>query len=77
LRNQVLGRNILVISKGNDDLFIQSLGIDQENFNILIQSDSESLTSIGSWIDVVLLFDPQLNALEQGNISAFVENVEE
>ncbi|MHA2431223.1 MAG: oligosaccharide flippase family protein, partial [Promethearchaeota archaeon] len=67
-------RNILVISKGNDDLFIQSLGIDQENFNISIQSDSEPLTSIGSWIDVVLLFDPQLNALEQGNISAFVEN---
>ncbi|MFW9945242.1 MAG: oligosaccharide flippase family protein [Candidatus Odinarchaeota archaeon] len=67
-------RNILVISKGNDDLFIQSLGIDQENFNISRQSDSDPLNSIGPWIDVVILFDSQLSASKQGNISTFVDN---
>ncbi|MFX0148737.1 MAG: hypothetical protein ACFE8E_13445, partial [Candidatus Hodarchaeota archaeon] len=66
-------KNVLVISKGNDQLFLQSLGIDQANFNISIISDTEPLTSIGTWIDVVIVFDAILNGSEQQVISEFVE----
>ncbi|MFX1497431.1 MAG: hypothetical protein ACFFBH_07890, partial [Promethearchaeota archaeon] len=67
-------RNVLVISKGNDRLFLQSLSIDQEDFNISIISDNEPLTPIGSWIDAVIVFDARLNTSEQGIISNFVNN---
>ncbi len=66
-------KNILLISKGNDDLFVQSLGIDEDNFNISQVSDNEPLSSIGSWIDIVILFDAQLNSLEQEIISNFAD----
>ncbi|MFX0023016.1 MAG: oligosaccharide flippase family protein [Candidatus Hermodarchaeota archaeon] len=66
-------KNILFISKGNDELFVQSLGIDRENFNISTVSDSEPLVSIGSWIDTVILFDVQFNSSEQQIISTFVD----
>jgi len=57
-------KNILLISKGNDSTFVQSLGIDKENFNISSVSDSEPLISIGSWFDTVILFDVQFNSTE-------------
>ncbi|MFW9877347.1 MAG: oligosaccharide flippase family protein, partial [Candidatus Thorarchaeota archaeon] len=66
-------KNILLISKGNDELFVQSLRIDQCNFNISRVSDSEPITSIGSWIDVVILFDVQFNSSKQQIISNFVD----
>jgi len=66
-------KNILLISKGNDDLFVQSLGIDRDNFNITRVSDSDPLVSIGSWIDVVILFDVQFNSSEQQIISDFID----
>ncbi|MFW9818343.1 MAG: oligosaccharide flippase family protein, partial [Candidatus Thorarchaeota archaeon] len=65
-------KNILFISKGNDKLFVQSLGIDRENFNITTVSDSDPLVSIGSWIDTVILFDVRFNSSEQQIISSFV-----
>ncbi|MFX0006220.1 MAG: oligosaccharide flippase family protein [Promethearchaeota archaeon] len=65
-------KNILFISKGNDSLFAQSLGIDKENFNISTISDSEPLVSIGSWIETIILFDVQFNSSEQQIISNFV-----
>jgi len=68
-----VSKNVLVISKGNDELFLQSLGIDQADFNISIKSDTEPLTSIGSWIDVVIVFDALLNGSEQQLVSDFVE----
>lgn len=66
-------KNVLLISKGNDDLFVQSIGIDQDNFNFSIVSDSVPLVSIGSWIDVVILFDVQFNSSEQQIVSSFVD----
>ncbi len=65
-------KNILLISKGNDDEFVQSLGIDRENFNISQVYDSEPLLSINSWIEIVILFDPQFSSSEQQIISNFV-----
>ncbi|MFW9900212.1 MAG: oligosaccharide flippase family protein [Candidatus Thorarchaeota archaeon] len=67
-------KNILLVSKGNDDLFVQSLGIDYDNFNISQVSDSEPLLSIGSWIDIVILFDTQLNSLEHQIVSNFTKD---
>ncbi len=66
-------KNILFISKGNDDSLVQSLGIDKENFNITAVSDSDPLVSIGSWVDTVILFDVQFNSSEQQIISNFVD----
>jgi len=66
-------KNILLISKGNDELFTQSLGIDKDNFNISIIPDSAPLKSIGSWVDVVILFDVQFNSSEQQIVSNFVD----
>ncbi|MFW9827902.1 MAG: oligosaccharide flippase family protein [Candidatus Thorarchaeota archaeon] len=63
----------MLISKGNDNLFTQSLEIDRSNFNITRISDSEPLISIGSWIDITILFDSQLNNIEQQVISNFTE----
>ncbi|UCC20791.1 MAG: oligosaccharide flippase family protein [Promethearchaeota archaeon] len=65
-------KNILLVSKGNDNLFVQSLGIDQCSFNISFP-EGGSLESIGSWIDVVILFDAHLNTLEQSIVSNFVD----
>ncbi|MFX1568076.1 MAG: oligosaccharide flippase family protein [Promethearchaeota archaeon] len=67
-------KNILLVSKGNDDLFVQSLGIDHDNFNISQVSDSEPLLSIGSWIDIVIIFDAQLNSLEHQVVLNFTED---
>ncbi len=66
-------KNVLIVSKGNDDLFIQSIGIDHDNFNISLKSDMEPLESIGSWNDVVILFDTRFDALEQQKVSNFVD----
>ncbi|MFX0137831.1 MAG: oligosaccharide flippase family protein [Candidatus Hodarchaeota archaeon] len=66
-------KNILLITKGNDELFVQSLGIDKDNFNITKISDSDPLTSIGPWIDVIVLFDAELNTIEQDIVSNFVD----
>jgi O-antigen/teichoic acid export membrane protein len=66
-------KNILLISKGNDSSFVQSIGIDKENFNISSVSDSDPLISIGSWFDTVILFDVQFNSTEQQIISSFVD----
>ncbi|MFX0038106.1 MAG: oligosaccharide flippase family protein [Promethearchaeota archaeon] len=66
-------KNVLLISKGNDNLFIQSLGIDKDNFNISTHSDSDPLVSIGSWVDVVILFDAQINSAEQQIVSSFID----
>ena len=51
---------------------MQSLGIDRENFNISQVYDSEPLLSINSWIEIVILFDPQFSSSEQQIISNFV-----
>jgi len=67
-------KNILLISKGNDELFVQSLEIDHDNFNISIISDSEPLSSIEPWIDIVILFDAQLNNVEQQLVSNFIDD---
>jgi O-antigen/teichoic acid export membrane protein len=66
-------KNILVVSKGNDEEFLQSLRIDKDNFNVTSIADGEPLISIGSWIDAVVLFDVQLNSSEQQTISSFVD----
>jgi O-antigen/teichoic acid export membrane protein len=65
-------KNILLVSKGNDELFVQSLGIDKD-FNISRVPDTNPLVSIGTWIDVIILFDAQLNSSEQQIISNFVD----
>ncbi|MFW9969122.1 MAG: oligosaccharide flippase family protein [Candidatus Odinarchaeota archaeon] len=66
-------KNILLISKGNDRLFVQSIGIDHDNFNISVVPDTEPLVSIGSWIDVIILFDVKFNTSEQQIVSNFVD----
>ncbi len=66
-------KNILLISKGHDKLFVQSLGIDKDNFNISTIPDSAPLMSIGSWVDVIILFDVQFNSSEQQIVSNFVD----
>ncbi|MFX1327165.1 MAG: oligosaccharide flippase family protein [Promethearchaeota archaeon] len=66
-------KNILFISKGKDDLIIQSIEIDSDNFNISYISDNEPLESIGSWIDVVFLFDVQFSSSEQQIVSNFID----
>ncbi|MFX1453331.1 MAG: oligosaccharide flippase family protein, partial [Promethearchaeota archaeon] len=66
-------KNILLISKGNDDLIVQSLEIDHSNFNITVISDTDPIMSIGTWIDITILFDARLNSSEQQIISNFTE----
>ena len=65
-------KNILVISKGNDKLFRQSLGVDTKNFNISVISESDPLTLAG--IDVVMIFDAILTPSKMGLIESFVDN---
>ena len=65
-------KNILVISKGNDKLFRQSLGVDTKNFNISVISESDPLTLAG--IDVVMIFDAILTPSKMGVIESFVDN---
>ncbi|MFX1390207.1 MAG: oligosaccharide flippase family protein [Promethearchaeota archaeon] len=67
-------KSVLLISKGSDDLFVQSLEIDQNNFNITQISDTVPISSIGSWIDITILFDAQLDTSEQQVISNFTDN---
>ena len=67
-------KNILIISKGNDTHFIQSLQIDQNNFEISIVSDSTQITSIDSVVDVVVIFDASLESSEIALIGNFVDN---
>ncbi|TFG16834.1 MAG: hypothetical protein EU531_05110, partial [Promethearchaeota archaeon] len=65
-------KNILVISKGNDTLFLQSLQIDEENFNISVVSAEASSIPIGSWIDSIIIFDSILNNDTQTDISNYI-----
>jgi energy-coupling factor transporter transmembrane protein EcfT len=54
-------KNILLITKGNDTLFRQSLQIDRDSFNISIVSATSPSISIGSWIDSIIIFDSMLS----------------
>jgi len=66
-------KNILFISKGNDTLFLQSLQIDEENFNISVVSAEASSISIGSWLDSIIIFDSILTNDTQTDISNYVK----
>ena len=65
-------KNILVISKGNDTFFRQSLQIDAENFNISFISATSPSISIGSWIDCIIIFDSILLNDTQNDLSDFI-----
>jgi len=65
-------QNILVISKGSDTLFRQSLGVDTQNFNISVISESDPLTLSG--IDAIIIFDAILTPSKMGVIESFVDN---
>ncbi|NHJ24893.1 MAG: lipopolysaccharide biosynthesis protein [Candidatus Lokiarchaeota archaeon] len=67
-------RNLLIVTKGSDSLFLQGYNIDKDNFNISTVLDTDSLITIGSWIDSVLIFDADLSLLSQNTILDFVEN---
>ncbi len=67
-------KNVLVISKGNDTHFLQSLQIDQDNFDIFVVSDSTPITSIDSSVDIIVLFDASLDTSEISLIGNFVDN---
>jgi len=67
-------KNILVISKGDDTLFLQSLQIDEENFNLSVVSAEASSIPIGSWIDSIIIFDSILNNDIQTDISNYINS---
>jgi len=67
-------KNILVISKGNDTHFLQSLQVDQENFDILVVSDSIPITSIDPSVEIIVLFDASLDTSEISLIGNFVDS---
>ena len=67
-------KNLLVISKGNDTHFLQSLQIDQDNFDISVVSDSTPITSIETSVDIVIIFDASLDISEISLIGDFVDN---
>ena len=65
-------KDILVISNGSDVRFRQSLGIDTQNFNISVISDSDPITLAG--IEVVIIFDAILTPSKMSIIENFVDN---
>lgn len=67
-------QNVLIISKGSDTLFLQGYNIDRENLNVSKIIDTEPLTSIGDWIDTVIIFDAELSSSAQNIITDFVDN---
>ncbi|MEJ2294136.1 MAG: hypothetical protein P8Y23_05150, partial [Candidatus Lokiarchaeota archaeon] len=65
-------KNILIISEGNDTLFLQSIQIDKESFNISVISPSSPSISIGSWIDTIIVFDSILSNDTLNDVANFV-----
>ncbi|MCK4282028.1 MAG: oligosaccharide flippase family protein [Candidatus Lokiarchaeota archaeon] len=67
-------KNLLVISKGTDSHFRQSIQVDQDNFDITIVSDLTPITSIDPSVDIIVLFDASLDTSEISLIGNFVDS---
>ncbi|MBD3194255.1 MAG: oligosaccharide flippase family protein [Candidatus Lokiarchaeota archaeon] len=65
-------KDILVISGGKDQKFIQSISIDTNNFNVTRFLDTETLPNFAMY-DVVVLFDANLSFSQINNIGSYVD----